>query len=135
VREDEYFQTGGRHIPELRKRKPEPVLFVSLATAARAGVVEGEGVAVESPTGRIEIKVGVRDSMPDGLVRIPHGWWKPEMEQGLQQKLSGALRFADAMLCPDDEDYLDREQGIPHLKGLPCRIVKLGQRKAGQGDH
>ena len=87
------------------------------------------------PTGRIEIKVGVRDSMPDGLVRIPHGWWKPEMEQGLRQKLSGALRFADAMLCPDDEDYLDREQGIPHLKGLPCRIVKLGQRKAGQGDH
>ena len=73
--------------------------------------------------------------MPDGLVRIPHGWWKPEMEQGLRQKLSGALRFADAMLCPDDEDYLDREQGIPHLKGLPCRIVKLGQRKAGQGDH
>ena len=43
VREDEYFQTGGRHIPELRKRKPEPVLFVSLATAARAGVVEGKG--------------------------------------------------------------------------------------------
>jgi hypothetical protein len=26
------------------------------------------------------------------------------------------------MLCPDDEDFLDREQGIPHLKGLPCRL-------------
>jgi anaerobic selenocysteine-containing dehydrogenase len=126
VREDEYFQTGGRHIPELRARKPEPVLFVSPATAAQARVVEGEWVAVESPTGRIEIKVGIRDSMPDGLVRIPHGWWKPEMEHGLKQQLSGALRFADALLCPDDEDYLDREQGIPHLKGLPCRIGKLG---------
>ena len=55
--------------------------------------------------------------MPDGLLRIPHGWWKPEMEQGLG-KLSGALRFGDSMLCPDDEDYLDREQGIPHLKGF-----------------
>ena len=125
VREDEYFQTGGRHIPELRARKPEPVLFVSPTTAADAGIVEGEWVIVESPTGRVEIKVGVRDSMPDGLVRIPHGWWKPEMERGLAQELSGALRFADAMLCPDDEDYLDSEQGIPHLKGLPCRINKL----------
>ncbi|MCA6111086.1 hypothetical protein J6497_28300 [Bradyrhizobium sp. CNPSo 4026] len=132
MREDEYFQTGGRHIPELRKRKPEPILFVSPTTAARAGVV-GEWVAVESPTGRIEIKVGVRDSMPDGLVRIPHGWWRPEAEWGLDRKLSDALRLADAMLCPDDEDYLDREQGIPHLKGLPCRIAKLSQRKADQG--
>lgn len=124
VREDEYFQTGGRHIPEMRARKPEPILFVSPATAAAAAVVEGEWVVVESPTGRIEIKVGIRDSMPDGLVRIPHGWWKPEMQRGLARQLSGALRFADAMLCPDDEEYLDREQGIPHLKGLPCRIVK-----------
>ena len=35
------------------------------------------------------------------------------------------LKYADAMLCPDDEDFLDREQGIPHLKGIPCRINKL----------
>ena len=44
----------------------------------------------------------------------------------LDKQLSGALRFADAMLCPDDVDFLDREQGIPHLKGLPCWINKLG---------
>ena len=27
----------------------------------------------------------------------------------------------DAQLCRDDEDFLDQEQGIPHLKGVPCR--------------
>ena len=124
VREDEYFQTGHRHIPEMRKSKPEPVLFVSPATAAQQKLVEGEWVEVQNPTGKISIKVGVRPSMPDGLVRIPHGWWKPEMKQGAGH-LSGALRYADAQLCPDDEDYLDREQGIPHLKGIPCRINKL----------
>jgi hypothetical protein len=53
------------------------------------------------------------------------------MEQNLKRALSGALRFADAMLCPDDEEYLYREQGIPHLKGLPCRVAKLGARKKG----
>jgi len=52
------------------------------------------------------------------------------MEQGLKRGLSGALRFADASLCPDDEEYLDREQGIPHLRGLPGR-TKLGARKEG----
>lgn len=66
--------------------------------------------------------------MPDGLIRIPHGWWKPEMKQGAGH-LSGALKYADAQLCRDDEDYLDREQGIPHLKGVPCRINKVKQSK------
>ena len=38
-----------------------------------------------------EAMVGVRDAMPDNLVRIPHGWWKPEMRQGLDS-LSGDIR-------------------------------------------
>ena len=74
--------------------------------------------------GKISLMVSIRDSMPDGLVRVPHGWWKPEMKQGAGH-LSGALKYSDAQLCRDDEDYLDREQGIPHLKGVPCRIEKL----------
>ncbi|MFP6581012.1 MAG: molybdopterin-dependent oxidoreductase [Candidatus Hydrogenedentota bacterium] len=124
VREDEYFQTGHRHIPEMRKRKPEPTLFVSPATAIEQDIEAEQWVEVENPTGRIKIQVAVKDAMPDGLVRIPHGWWKPETKQGIGF-LSGAMDHADAQLCPDDEDYLDREQGIPHLKGIPCRINKL----------
>ena len=81
-------------------------------------------VELANELGRISIKVAIKDSMPDGLVRVPHGWWKPEMEQGAG-KLSGALKYADAMLCRDDEDYLDQEQGIPHLKGIPCQILKV----------
>jgi anaerobic selenocysteine-containing dehydrogenase len=129
VREDEYFQTGHRHIEELRKRRPEPQTFLAPETAAEWNVAHGEWVEVENKTGRIKIQVAVREDMPPGLVRIPHGWWKPEMEQGLG-KLSGAWDHADAQLCPDDEDYLDREQGIPHLKGIPCRINKLGADEA-----
>ena len=68
-------------------------------------------------------------SMPDDLLRIPHGWWKPEMERGAG-KLSGAILHADAQLCRDDPDYFDQEQGIPHLKGIPCRINKLTTKHA-----
>jgi hypothetical protein len=62
---------------------------------------------VTNPTGKVAMKVGVREAMTDGLVRIAHGWWKPEMQQGLDHS-SGALARADAQLCPDDEDDLDR---------------------------
>jgi len=124
VREDEFFQTGHRHIPEMRKRKPEPYLFVSPQTAKDYDLIEDEWASVENPMGAIEMKVGIRDNMPDGLVRIPHGWWRPEAKQGIGN-LSDALKLSDAMICPDDDDHLDREQGIPHLKGIACRIKKL----------
>ena len=51
------------------------------------------------------------------------------MEQGFG-KLSGAMLYADALLCPDHDDYLDTEQGIPHLKGVPCRIQKIAGEEA-----
>jgi hypothetical protein len=46
------------------------------------------------------------------------------MPQGHGQ-LSGAHDYADSQLCRDDDDFLDREQGIPHIKGIPCRVVSL----------
>ena len=123
VREDGFFQTGHRHISEMRQRHPEPVAFVSPGTAKQFDLEEDEWVQVENELGSISIMVSIRDTMPDGLVRVPHGWWKPEMQQGFDV-LSGARKYSDAQLCRDDEDYLDREQGIPHLKGVACRIVK-----------
>ena len=63
------------------------------------------------------MKAAIRDDMQKGLVRIPHGWWLPEVG------LDSAWEMADAQLCPDDDDFLDREQGIPHFKGIPCRVA------------
>ena len=37
----------------------------------------------------------------------------------------GARISSDAVLCPDDPEFLDYEQGIPHFKGFPGRVVKM----------
>ncbi|NNL66542.1 MAG: molybdopterin-dependent oxidoreductase, partial [Myxococcales bacterium] len=124
VREDEFFQTGHRHVPELRARKPEPQMYIHADDATEAGVTEGEWVDVATRQGKVRLQATIRDDMPRGLIRVPHGWWKPETAQGDAQ-LSGAWLHADAQICPDDEDFLDREQGIPHFKGVPARIDKL----------
>ena len=123
VREDPFFQTGHRHIDELRRVSPEPELYINPEEAAAWDISTGEWVEVESAIGTVEMRVNARDDMPRGLVRIPHGWWRPEAPQG-KDNLSDAWKLADAQLCPDDEDFLDREQGIPHFKGIPCRINK-----------
>ncbi len=130
VREDEFFQTGQRFIPELRNRKPDPQMFISPADAEEWQVVNGDWVDVHSKSGKVRLQTSIRDDMPKGLIRVPHGWWKPETEQGIKGGLSGVWLHSDAQVCPDDEDFLDREQGIPHFKGIPARIVKVADQKA-----
>ncbi len=129
VREDEFFQTGQRFIPELRARKPEPQCYLHPADAAEWRVSEGEWIDVETRAGRVRLQATLRDDMPKGLIRVPHGWWKPEAPQG-EGELSGAWAHADAQICPDDDDFLDREQGIPHFKGVPAAIHKLEEARA-----
>ncbi|MFC3612837.1 molybdopterin-dependent oxidoreductase [Lutimaribacter marinistellae] len=129
VREDEFFQTGHRHIASLRKRKPEPLAFLSITDAERLGISSGDDLEVATRQGRVLLKADVRDDMPEGVVRVPHGWWLPERPEG-DGTLSGAWTHADAQICPDDSDHLDMEQGIPHLKGIACRVTKTSPQRS-----
>ncbi|WP_066269991.1 molybdopterin-containing oxidoreductase family protein [Hydrogenophaga palleronii] len=126
VREDEYFQTGHRHISALRARNPEPLMHISPADAGTLGLPEGRWVDVETRQGKVRLKTAIRLEMPAGVVRVPHGWWLPERAEG-DGTLSGAWIHADAQICPDDADHLDREQGIPHLKGIACRVSAVAE--------
>ena len=123
--DDEYYRTGHRHIPELRNRAQDPTFYLSAQEARRLKLVDGQWARVETTTGSMVARIVARDSMPAGLVRVPHGWWKPESERGLKV-MSGLWAFSDAQLTPDDDPGLiDREQGIPHMKGVPCRLSAL----------
>ena len=123
--DDEYFRSGHRHVPELRRRAKDPTFLVSPADAEALGLAEGAWTRLETSTGAVLGRVYARSSMPKGLVRVPHGWWKPESRQGLDN-MSGMWAFSDAQVTPDDDPALiDREQGIPHMKGMPCSLTAL----------
>ena len=122
VREDPYFQTGQRNIPELRKRCPLPSIFIHPDDASKEGLVDGDWVKLETAYGEVTAELAVQDSMKPGHLRVPHGWWYPELRGKVD--LSGAFMSSDAVLCSDDDEFLDHEQGIPHFKGYPGRVVK-----------
>ena len=87
---------------------------------------------VATRTGTMRGRAFVRSSMPMGLVRVPHGWWKPESRSGLEN-MYGMWSFADAQITPDeDPDLIDLEQCISHLKGAPCRVTKLNQAQLAE---
>ena len=121
VREDPFFQTGQRNVGVLRRRCPTPRFFVHPDDAARDGLVEGEWARLETPHGRVHAKVSLQAGMRRGHVRVPHGWWYPETRGDVD--LAGAFVSSDAVLTVDTDDVLDHEQGIPHFKGYPGRIV------------
>ena len=124
VREDSFFQTGQRQIKVLRKRTPVPRFFIHPKDAERDGISDGDWAVLETETGQVQALVSVQESMKPGHLRVPHGWWYPEMrEEG--SELSGAFVSSDAVLCPDDPEDLDYEQGIPHFKGFPGRLRRI----------
>lgn len=123
--DDEYYRTGHRHIPELRRRAQDPMFFLNPEDVVAMGATEGQWAEVSTTTGRMKGRVYGRTALPKGLIRVPHGWWKPESKQGLEI-MSGMWDFSDAQITPDDDpDLIDREQGIPQMKGLACRIELL----------
>ena len=129
VREDAFFQTGQRQIESLRDRMPTPKVFMHPTDAAREGIEDGDWIRLETDTGQVVAKASVQSSMKEGHLRVPHGWWYPEMRG--KADLAGAFISSDAVLCPDDPEFLDHEQGIPHFKGFPGRVVKMAAPPEG----
>ena len=130
--DDEYYRTGHRHVPELRKRAQDPSFYVNEADLDVQGLAEGDWARVTTSTGDMVARVFVRKGMPQGLVRVPHGWWMPESKTGMEE-LSGMWSFSDAQITPDEDPKLiDLEQGIPHMKGVPCSFEKLSTEEVSQ---
>ena len=122
VREDSFFQTGQRNIPTLRKKMPLPRLFLHPDDAAREGIEDGDWARLETEHGQVIAMVSVQATMKEGHVRVPHGWWYPELRG--KETLAGAFLSSDAVLCSDAPEFLDYEQGIPHFKGFPGRVTR-----------
>ena len=122
VREDPFFQTGQRNIDVLRARCPNPKLFMHPDDAAREGIEDGDWAKLSTATGEVTAEVSVQPSMKPGHIRVPHGWWYPEMRG--EQELAGAFISSDAVLCDDSDEWLDHEQGVPHFKGFPAKVAK-----------
>ena len=121
VREDPFFQTGQRNIGVLRRRQPAPEFFIHPEDAAREGLVDGAWARLETPHGHVHAKIKTQAGMRKGHLRVPHGWWYPETRGDVD--LAGAFVSSDAVLTVDTDDMIDHEQGIPHFRGYPGRIV------------
>jgi len=107
ARRFEYLHSSYRNIPKLRKKFPEPFAEIHPDTAQSYGIKNGEMVAVETKRGGIEIKAQFTEDILPGVISIPHGWAK-----------------ANVNVLTDDKGE-DPVTGYASLKALLCKIRKV----------
>lgn len=118
---DPYFQQQGRNISSLRRLAPEPWVELYPETGYELGLSDGDFVTVESPTGKITAVAKFSDDAHPKVVRVPYRWWLPE-QAPYAPGFSGIDQVCDNMLTSDAPMYADPEQGIPSLRGMPCKV-------------
>ena len=117
LREAPYYNTNLHHVDGLRRMLPDPLALLNPQDGAQFGLNDDDWVWVETTHGRVKMKTSLDEVQPPGTIRVPHGWWLAELEPGLETGLSGAMVYNDGMILSDDGWNLDREQGVPNLRG------------------
>lgn len=111
------YNTNLHQMPTLRKRGPEPEAYINPADIERFGAHSGGWITASTSHGSIELMAKADPRQPEGTMRVPHGWWKPEAPQGLDNGLGAACFHNDAMLFSGEAWNLDPAQGLPNLRG------------------
>jgi thiosulfate reductase/polysulfide reductase chain A len=126
VKQSMYYHSQGRQIPSLRRLAPEPLLEIHPDTAASLSLAAGDMAWVESPRGRLRLKVHTSERMHPKVVTVPHGWWLPERpgpEHSVRDVCSNVL-------TDDDPEGCDVTFGGSPLKGLLCRVYRADEPSA-----
>ncbi len=126
LREGPYYNTNLRHVEGLRKQLPNPLALIHPSDAAKYDIQAGDWIWVETTHGKVKMMAQLDEVQPAGTIRVPHGWWLPELEPGEKTGFSGAMWHNDGLVISDDDWNLDPEQGLPNLRGgLLAKVSKI----------
>lgn len=109
-----YCHSQFRAIESLRRRQPEARVEVHPATAAAAGIGDGEIVELLSPNGRVRVRARLSAAIAEGFVCLDYGW-------------EGESNYA--MLV--GLDVMDPVSGSLPLRGGACSLHRCSGTSAG----
>jgi len=123
VRCQPYYASELRQIAALRRRRPQPVAEMAAVTAGALGLADGDHVWIESPQGRIQQVLGLREMVPD-TVSVEYGWWYPEQPLA-EPSLGGVWQSNANVLTSADVASCDPVLGQWSYRTLRCRVYKV----------
>ena len=92
--------------------------------AKEIGVADDDWVRLETETGTVTAQVSVQASMKVGHLRVPHGWWYPEMP-GEEPWLHGVWISNINVCTSSDESTCDEALGSWPLRTFQCKVTKV----------
>lgn len=120
-----YFHTEYRQLPYMRELWPTPDVEINAETAQNLGIENGDWVCIETETGTIKQKAVLTQGIAPNVVCCSHDWWFPEVEEGVEPKLSGAFESNLSVIVSNDiSTGYDSLIGTPMLRGFFVNIYK-----------
>ena len=97
-----YYESCYRNLPSLRRKLPDPLVYMHPDTAESSGLKDGDWVWIESPSTPYKIKqrVKVFDGLDRRVIYPDFGWWFPE--KSAAEGLHGAWE-SNVNILSDDE--------------------------------
>ena len=117
IRQPVFFHSESRQITSLRAKWPEPLMEIHPDSAARYNLEDGGMAIIESPRGRITMKVKVTPGILPGMVAAPHAWWFPE-----KRDPEHGWRDANINVLTDSGPPYDAGAGSVSIRTLLCRV-------------
>jgi anaerobic selenocysteine-containing dehydrogenase len=102
----EYLHSELRHIPKLKRKRPEPFAEIHPETARQYGIADGDQIKIETIIDSITIKAFVTEDILPCVVNLPHGWAQANVNLITTGKPGDPI------------------SGAPLLKSSYCRIQK-----------
>ncbi|MFT4397631.1 molybdopterin-dependent oxidoreductase [Gordonia lacunae] len=102
-------------------------LLTSPRDAVELGVVDGDLVAVTSPTSTVVAEIRVDDAMRPGVVSMPHGWGHDG--PGLRTSRAAAAPGANYNALVTDTGHLDVPTSSPVFNGIPVTVTLMSEEK------
>ncbi len=103
-----YSHSQFRHIASLRRKNPQPLAELGVATANKYGIKAGDRIAIETDRGTVTMTADISERVSEGMVFVPHGW----------PGEANANRLTDTQLR-------ENIMGYPEMKALLCLIRKV----------
>ena len=119
----QFYHSDFRQVESVRKLHPEPLMQLHPETAAKLGIAAGDWAWIESPRGKIRMKVVLFEEMKPDIVHAEHGWWLPELPEA-EPCLHGVWESNSNVLLADDPDLCNPITGAFPLKTNLCKVYK-----------
>jgi anaerobic selenocysteine-containing dehydrogenase len=122
MRESRSENSWMHNSPLLMRGERGPRALMHAEDARQRGIAEGDGVAVRSPYGKIELPATLTEDIVAGTVAIPHGWGHDGKGGWRVANRAGGVNVNE--LTSNDPGDVETLSGMAWLSGVPIEVER-----------